>query len=60
MKKIELNKKLQLKKETIANLSKSQLESVKGGSPFSIGKCTQSLCWTTGCGLCFCIGNGNA
>lgn len=42
-------KKLTLKKETIENLSQRNMNELKGGSPFSIGQCSQSLCFQTRC-----------
>jgi len=43
MKKIKLNGKLSLNKETIAKLNDDQMNSVKGGGILSIGKaCTKN------------------
>jgi len=48
MKKVTLNKKLQLNKETIANLNEKQMNEVKGGAAFTSG-CTDSCTAGTIC-----------
>ena len=51
MKKIQLNKKLQLNKETVANLNNDQMNNINGGGVFSWfgATCQQTLCKDAKC-----------
>ena len=47
MKKVNLNGKLSLKKETIAKLNNEQMNFVKGGDIKTAGACASSACEVT-------------
>ncbi len=55
MKKVKFNKKLQLNKETVANLNNEEMKNLKGGGPITIINCQTVLticasCINTNCG----------
>ncbi len=48
MKKTKFNKKLQLNKETVANLNINGMKNIKGGGPLTDGPCDSTSCCGTG------------
>jgi natural product precursor len=44
MKKVKLNKKLQLNKETIANLNEKEMNQIYGGLQNTISNCNRNSC----------------